>query len=67
VPDGATRLYLGILDGGYFVGAPDFYDNNAGSFSVQGTVVVPEPATWAALATAAGVILAAGFRRNGSR
>jgi hypothetical protein len=54
VPDGATRFYLGIVDGGYFVGAPDFYDNNAGSFSVQGVVAVPEPATWIALATAAG-------------
>lgn len=46
VPDEATHLYLGIVDGGYFVGAPDYYDNNRGSFSVQGTVAVPEPTTW---------------------
>ena len=46
VPDGATHLYLGIVDGGYFVGVPDYYDNNRGSFSVQGVVAVPEPSTW---------------------
>ena len=33
VPDGATRLFLGIVDGAYFVGGPDYYDNNVGSFS----------------------------------
>ena len=44
VPDEATHFYLGIVDGGYFVGAPDYYDNNRGSFSVQGAVAVPEPA-----------------------
>lgn len=53
VPDGATHVYLGIVDGGYFVGAPDYYDNNSGSFAVQGTVAVPEPATSAALVAAA--------------
>lgn len=35
VPDGATRLYLGIIDGSYFVGPPNYYDNNRGSFDVQ--------------------------------
>lgn len=44
VPDAATHLYLGIIDGSYFVGGPNYYDNNRGSFSVQGAVV-PEPAT----------------------
>jgi hypothetical protein len=43
VPDGATRLFLGIVDGSYFVGAPDYYDNNAGSFSATFQVTtVPE-------------------------
>lgn len=55
VPDAATHLYLGIVDGSYFVGGPNFYDNNRGSFSVQG-VVVPEPALvgWGCLALACG-------------
>jgi len=63
VPNGATHLYLGIVDGSYFVGAPDYYDNNSGSFSVQGVVAVPEPATWFALATAAGAAIIPGCRR----
>ena len=43
VPDGATRLFLGIVDGAYFVGGPDYYDNNAGSFSATFQVTtVPE-------------------------
>jgi hypothetical protein len=43
VPDSATRLFLGIVDGAYFVGGPDYYDNNAGSFSATFTVAtVPE-------------------------
>jgi hypothetical protein len=64
VPDGATHFYLGIVDGGYFVGAPDFYDNNRGSFSVQGAVAVPEPAPWAALVAAAGAAAVAGTHRR---
>jgi hypothetical protein len=42
VPDEATHLYLGLIDGSRFIHGPDFYDNNAGSFSAQ-LVVVPEP------------------------
>ena len=43
VPDGATRLFLGIVDGAYFVGGPDYYDNNAGAFSATFQVTtVPE-------------------------
>ena len=43
VPDGATRLFLGIVDGSYFVGGPDYYDNNVGSFSATFEVTtVPE-------------------------
>lgn len=64
VPDDATHFYLGIVDGGYFVGAPDFYDNNRGSFSVQGAVAVPEPATWAALVAAAGAAAVLGSHRR---
>jgi hypothetical protein len=41
VPDGATRLFLGIVDGGYFVGGPDYYNNNRGSFTAD-FEVVPE-------------------------
>ncbi|NDC63700.1 MAG: hypothetical protein EBZ59_06895 [Planctomycetia bacterium] len=43
VPDAATRLYLGFVDGQCFVGHPDYYDNNSGAFAVQGmTMTVPE-------------------------
>jgi hypothetical protein len=43
VPDEATRLFLGIVDGSYFVGGPDYYDNNAGTFSATFEVnTVPE-------------------------
>jgi len=67
VPDGATHFYLGIVDGGYFVGAPDYYDNNRGSFSVQGAVAVPEPASWAALLAAAGAAAVVGSHRRRRR
>ena len=65
VPDGATHFYLGIIDGSYFVGAPDYYDNNRGSFAVQGTVAVPEPATWVALVTGAVAVGCRRWRRSG--
>ncbi len=43
VPTGATRLFLGIVDGSYFVGGPDYYDNNVGTFTATFTVTsVPE-------------------------
>ena len=43
VPTGATRLFLGIVDGSYFVGGPDYYDNNDGSFVASFAVnAVPE-------------------------
>ena len=43
VPDAATRLFLGIVDGSYFVGGPDYYNNNAGTFSATFEVnTVPE-------------------------
>jgi hypothetical protein len=39
VPAGATRLYLGLVDGDSYAVTPDWYDDNSGSFSV--TVTVP--------------------------
>ena len=60
VPDGATRLYLGTVDGYVFQGDPGGYYNNTGSMYVSwdlqgGTPVtpstVPEPASFALLAT----------------
>ena len=48
VPDAATRLYFGFVDGQCFVGHPDYYSNNSGAFAVQGmTMTVPEPSTYA--------------------
>ena len=62
VPDEATHLYLGLIDGSRFIHGPDFYDNNAGSFSVQG-IVVPEPAA-GIMALFAGIAAAAALRRR---
>jgi hypothetical protein len=57
VPDGATRLYLGFVDGGSFQGNPGAFSDNNGSLAVtwdvQGTTplsTVPEPSTIALLA-----------------
>jgi hypothetical protein len=63
VPDGATHLYLGFLDGAYFVGGPDYYDNNRGSFSVQGMVAVPEPSSLMLTGIGAAVLMLAYRRR----
>jgi hypothetical protein len=44
VPEGATRLYLGFLDGLSFTGEPGFYEDNLGSLTVTasiGTTTVP--------------------------
>ena len=57
VPDEATHLYLGLMDGSRFIHGPDFYGNNDGSFAVQGVVVVPEPAA-GAMGAIAGVMAA---------
>ena len=46
VPDTATRLFLGFIDGADFQGDPTFYSNNDGSF-VATFSAVPEPATLA--------------------
>lgn len=50
VPDGAQFLYLGIADGGSFVGDPGFYDDNVGTYTarynISGAVSsVPEPSS----------------------
>lgn len=41
-PTGATRLFLGTVDGLQFSGTPGAYDDNAGSFAVA-VNMVPEP------------------------
>ena len=66
MPDKATHLYLGIVDGSYFVGGPDYYDNNRGSFTVA-VAVVPEPSTWLAIGGAGILSLAAGAARRARR
>lgn len=47
VPTGATRLYLGFADGNTFAGAPSYYGDNGGNFSVTANFEtgVPEPGT----------------------
>ena len=39
IPDTATRLFLGFIDGADFQGDPTFYSNNDGSFTVSFTTV----------------------------
>jgi hypothetical protein len=57
VPDGATRLFLGFVDGSYFVGGPDYYDNNVGTFTASFTVApVPEPSTYVLALIATGFV-----------
>ena len=44
VPTGATRLFLGFIDGADFEGDPTFYSNNDGSFDASFSInSVPEP------------------------
>lgn len=68
VPDGATRLYFGIADGFAFVGDPGFYDDNVGTYrAIYAVSAVPEPSTWALLATGLATLggIAARRRRTG--
>ena len=56
VPDAATRLFLGVVDGYGFQGNPGYYFDNVGSMAVDwhiadGSSVVPEPHAWLLLAT----------------
>ena len=64
VPDGATRLFFGIADGSGFVGNPDFYADNFGSYRVDYRLsnTVPEPSTIAL--SAFGLALLALSRRR---
>jgi hypothetical protein len=41
VPAGATRLFLGIVDGSAFQGGPCCYDDNSGSMSATYEIVTP--------------------------
>lgn len=43
VPQGATRLFLGITDAGGFGGAPGGYGDNSGDFTASVNVLVPYP------------------------
>ena len=47
VPGGATRLYFGFADGDTFSGAPSWYGDNSGNFTVTSDFGpdVPEPGT----------------------
>ncbi len=50
-PAGATRLYIGFVDAGNFVGTSGWYQDNPGA--VQGVVnlvAVPEPANYGLMA-----------------
>ena len=42
VPDGATRLYLGIADGGSFQGNPNFYNDNLGIYTARYNITQDE-------------------------
>ncbi|MGD1277195.1 MAG: PEP-CTERM sorting domain-containing protein [Tepidisphaeraceae bacterium] len=62
VPAGATRLYLGTMDG-------FDWENNTGAFSVDLNVpeTVPEPASFSLLALAGGTLLLRRRRHNEAR
>ena len=74
VPTGATRLYLGFLDGGGFgcwnscAGdgvVPGEYGDNAGSGPVDYSfTMVPEPSTWVMFSLGAAGLAVRRFRRN---
>jgi hypothetical protein len=65
VPDNATRLFLGFVDGSYFVGGPDYYDNNVGSFAAT-FEIIPEidPDAFAGVASLLVAALALVERRS---
>lgn len=51
VPQGATRLFLGVHDAGSFNGSPGGYGDNSGSFSASVLVTVPFPQITALMVT----------------
>ncbi len=66
VPDGATRLYLGIADGGSFQGIPNFYNDNLGVYTARYSITstVPEPSTVVLMASGLAALVAVRRRRN---
>ncbi len=68
VPDGATRLLLGIVDGSGFGGDPGYYDDNVGTYtarySITGATTVPEPSTIALMGVGLAAMLFVSRRRN---
>jgi hypothetical protein len=61
VPTGATRLYFGFADTRGFDGPSGWYNDNTGSFTVEG---VPEASTWAMMALGFAGLGYAAFRRS---
>lgn len=51
VPQGATRLFLGVHDAGNFNGSPGGYGDNSGSFTASVLVTVPFPQITAPMIT----------------
>ena len=48
VPEGATRMYLGLADAGYFTGAPTAYIDNSGAFDADVRFhIIPTPGAMA--------------------
>ncbi len=41
IPDGATRMYFGLMDRNGAGNPPDFYGDNTGSIDIAGTIIVP--------------------------
>ena len=66
VPDGATRLYLGIADGGSFQGNPDFYSDNLGTYTARFDIstTVPEPSSVVLIATGLAALFVVRRRRR---
>ena len=69
IPTGATRLFLGTVDGPNFFGNPKYFSDNGGEFYAEfdyvgetpPTSAVPEPTT--ALLLASGLLGLIGYRR----
>jgi hypothetical protein len=71
VPDGATRLFLGIADAFGFSGPPGAYGDNTGSitidYAIVGPSLVPEPSSLTLAATGALAMLGWTLRGRRSR